>query len=136
MVDSLTPERRSWNMGRIAGKNTKPELAVRSILHRMGFRFRVNQKDLPGKPDIVLKKHRTIIMVHGCFWHRHPNCSDATTPKTRTEFWQKKFDDTVARDKRNIEALTGSGWNVIIVWQCELKNPGTLAEYLCAAILE
>lgn len=134
MVDSLSPEKRSWNMGRISGKNTKPELAVRSLLHRLGFRFRVNQKDLPGKPDIVLKKYKTVVFVHGCFWHRHKGCSDATTPKTRTDFWQKKFDDNVARDRKNISALHLLKWKVVVVWECELKNPEILIDKLTKQI--
>ena len=135
MVDSLSPEKRSWNMGRISGKNTKPELAVRSMLHRMGFRFRVNKKELPGKPDIVLTKYKTIVFVHGCFWHRHKNCRDASTPKTRTDFWQKKFDSNVVRDKRNIYSLDQMGWRVIVVWECELKQPDDLASKLKNQIL-
>lgn len=127
VADSLTPEKRSWNMSRISGKNTKPEIAVRSLLHRSGFRFRLNQKDLPGKPDIVLKKYKTVVFVHGCFWHRHKGCPDTTTPKTRTEFWQSKFDDTVKRDKRNIVSLRKLNWKVVVVWECELKRPETLA---------
>ena len=136
MVDSLTPEKRSWNMSRISGKNTKPELAVRSLLHRQGFRFRVNRTDLPGKPDIVLKKHKTVVFVHGCFWHRHKGCSDASTPKTRTQFWQKKFDGNVARDKRNVRALRESGWNVIVVWECEIKASVALTQRLCCEIVD
>lgn len=130
MADSLTPERRSWNMSRISAKNTKPEIAVRSLLHRRGFRFSLNRKDLPGKPDIVLPKYKTVVFVHGCFWHRHKGCSDATTPKTRTEFWQNKFDGNVARDKRNVKALKKSGWKVLIVWECDLKKPDHLADRL------
>ena len=130
MVDSLSPEKRSWNMSRITGKNTKPELKVRSILHRAGYRFRVNKKDLPGKPDIVLKKYKTVVFVHGCFWHRHKGCSDSTTPKTRTEFWQNKFDGNVARDIKNLHALSELGWKSIIVWQCELKRPELLINKL------
>ncbi|MBU0676720.1 MAG: very short patch repair endonuclease [Verrucomicrobia bacterium] len=94
MVDHLTPEKRSWNMSRIRGKNTKPELIVRSLLHRMGYRFTVNgplNKKLPGKPDIVLPKYRTVIFVHGCFWHRHRGCKGSTTPSTRREFWKEKL---------------------------------------------
>ena len=135
MVDSLSPEKRSWNMGRISGKNTKPELAVRSMLHRMGFQFRVNKKELPGKPDIVLTKYKTVVFVHGCFWHRHKNCRDASTPKTRTDFWQKKFDGNVVRDKRNIYSLDQMGWRVIVVWECELKQPDALASKLKNQIL-
>jgi len=121
MADKLTPERRSWNMSRIRSKNTKPELIVRSLLHRMGFRFRVNRKDLLGKPDIVLPKYKTVIFVHGCFWHRHKGCKGATTPSTRREFWEKKFKDNTNRDKRNRRELKKAGWNVIVLWECEVK---------------
>ena len=101
MTDILSKERRSWNMSRIRGSDTKPELLVRSLLHRMGYRFRLHRKDLPGRPDIVLPKYRTVIFVHGCFWHRHKGCKYAYTPKSRTDFWQNKFQGTVERDKRN-----------------------------------
>ncbi|MDC8446286.1 MAG: very short patch repair endonuclease, partial [Nitrosomonas sp.] len=97
-MDTLAPEKRSWNMSRIRGANTKPELAVRSMLHRMGYRFRIANKTLPGRPDIVLPKYRAVIFVHGCFWHRHPGCSKATTPKTRADFWSAKFDRNIERD--------------------------------------
>jgi DNA mismatch endonuclease (patch repair protein) len=125
MTDHLTEERRSWNMSRIKGNNTKPEVQLRSLLHRAGYRFTVNapnNKKLPGRPDIVLPRYKTIIFVHGCFWHRHPGCNQATTPKTRTQFWQNKFAKNVVRDKRNIEELKSLGWNVIVVWECELKR--------------
>jgi DNA mismatch endonuclease, patch repair protein len=128
MVDKLTPERRSWNMSRIRSKNTKPELIVRSLLHRMGFRFRVNRKDLPGKPDIVLPKYMAVIFVHGCFWHRHTGCKGATTPSTRREFWEKKFKANTDRDKRNRRELKKAGWNVIVLWECDVKAaPGGVA---------
>ncbi len=126
MPDHLTPEQRSWNMSRIKGKNTKPELIVRSLLHRAGYRFTVNgpkNKKLPGKPDIVLPKYKTIIFANGCFWHRHKGCKGATTPKTRTEWWQKKFDRNVANDKKHTRELRKLGWHAIVVWECELKNP-------------
>ena len=127
MVDSLTKDRRSLNMGRIRGKNTKPELVVRSLLHRWGFRFTVNapnNKNLPGRPDIVMPRFKTVILVHGCYWHRHTNCKEATTPGTRTEFWTKKFEETIERDLRNVVDLERLGWSVAIVWECEIKrNP-------------
>ncbi len=122
MVDRISKERRSWNMPRIKGKNTKPELLLRSMLHKAGYRFRLHRTDLPGKPDIVLPKYRTVIFVNGCYWHRHENCPNATTPKTRTEFWEAKFKDTVERDKRNIAKLEATGWRVNVIWECELKN--------------
>lgn len=122
-MDVHTPSVRSRNMSAIKGKNTKPEIAVRQALHAMGFRFRLHKKDLPGKPDIVLPKYKTVIFVNGCFWHRHKNCKYATTPATNQAFWQAKFRENVERDKQNYELLEKSGWNVIIIWDCELKNP-------------
>lgn len=125
MTDHLTPDRRSWNMGRIRNRNTKPEIAVRSLLYGMGYRFTVNgpkNRSLPGKPDIVLPKYRTVIFVHGCFWHRHRGCKETTTPKTRTEWWQAKFDGNVERDRRNQRELRRMGWKVVVVWECETKK--------------
>ena len=111
-------------MARIRSRDTKPELIVRSVLHRAGIRFSLRRKDLPGKPDIVLPKYQTVILVHGCFWHRHPGCSVATTPKSNIEFWHKKFDTNVKRDRRNQRALRRLGWKVIVVWECQImKNP-------------
>lgn len=121
MADTLTSERRSWNMSRIKGRNTGPELRLRSLLHRAGFRFRLHPKRLPGRPDVVLPKYQTAIFVHGCFWHRHLGCRHATTPSTRREFWQEKFEDNVCRDARNRAALEATGWTVMTVWECELK---------------
>ena len=121
MVDRLTRERRSWNMSRIRGRNTGPELRLRSLLHRAGFRFTLHAKQLPGRPDVVLPKYRTAIFVHGCFWHRHLDCRNATTPSTRREFWQDKLDGNVSRDVRNQAALEAAGWTVLTVWECELK---------------
>jgi len=122
MVDTLTKKKRSWNMSRIKGKNTKPELLLRSLLHRQKFRFRLHDRRLPGKPDIVLSRYRTAIFVNGCFWHRHENCKYAYTPKSRRKFWLKKFDETVQRDQRKHKTLTDTGWKVIVVWECELKR--------------
>ena len=122
MADSLTAERRSWNMSRIRGSNTKPELTLRSLLHRAGYRFRLHDKTMPGKPDIVLKKHRTAIFVHGCFWHRHSGCKNTTTPSTRADFWAEKFAATVARDQRKESELRSLGWKVITVWECQLAR--------------
>ena len=121
----VSPER-SRNMAAIRGKNTAPELAVRRILHAMGLRFRLHRKDLPGRPDIVLPRHRTVVFVHGCFWHRHEGCSYTTTPKTRQEFWQAKFDGNVARDRRNQADLVQLSWRVLVVWECELRKPPLL----------
>ena len=122
MVDTLTKEKRSWNMSKITGKNTKPEVLLRSLLHREGFRFRLHDKRLPGRPDIVQPKYRTVIFVNGCFWHRHSNCKYAYTPKSRQKFWLKKFQETVQRDQKKQKMLADLGWQVLIVWECELKS--------------
>lgn len=123
MVDTLSREERSERMSRIKGKDTKPELALRRILHGMGFRYRLHDAGLPGKPDLVLQKYKTVIFVHGCFWHRHALCKIATTPKSNTQFWLDKFRKNIVRDAYVIEALQNSGWKVLIVWECELANP-------------
>ena len=115
-------EQRSKNMAAIKSKNTKPEIKVRKVLHSMGYRFRLHSKNLPGSPDIVLPKYKTVIFVHGCFWHRHQNCKYASTPKTRQEFWNKKFNENINRDKINQENLSSKGWKIIIIWECEIKN--------------
>jgi DNA mismatch endonuclease (patch repair protein) len=130
MVDRLTPERRSWNMSRIRAGDTGPEKAVRSLLHGMGFRFRLRPGNLPGRPDIVLPKYRTAIFVHGCFWHRHEGCPFAYNPKTRPEFWEKKFEDNIHRDRKVRDQLGKQNWNVIMVWECELKNTDKLSRRL------
>lgn len=122
MADILTPAKRSWNMSKIKNKDTAIEVSVRKYLFKNGFRYRKNVSKLPGKPDIVLSKYKTVIFVHGCFWHRHPNCSDATIPKSRTEFWLNKLEGNVCRDRHNKELLESSGWKVIIIWECELKK--------------
>ncbi|SEJ59283.1 T/G mismatch-specific endonuclease [Ectopseudomonas oleovorans] len=110
-------------MAGIRGSNTSPEMKVRRLLHRHGFRYRLHQKDLPGKPDLVLSRYRVCIFVHGCFWHRHPGCRYATSPKTRLDFWQRKFDQNVARDTRNKAVLLASGWRVIQLWECGIRAP-------------
>ena len=122
MTDHLSKEDRSWNMSRIRSKNTKPEKKVRSALHKMGFRFRIGVKELPGKPDIVLPKHRTIIFVHGCFWHRHKGCKRCTTPSSNPEYWLRKFQKNTERDVSVSKELQDIGWRVIIIWECEVKG--------------
>ncbi len=122
MSDKLTPEKRSWNMSRIKGKDTKIEVEVGKYLFSKGYRFRKNDKRYPGKPDIVLPKYHVAIFVHGCFWHRHEGCKDATTPKTRTEFWLEKFDKNVKNDRIKQEKLRELGWKVIVIWECEIKK--------------
>lgn len=122
MSDKLTPERRSWNMSQIKGKDTKIEVQVRKYLFAKGYRFRKNDKRYPGKPDIVLPKYHVAVFIHGCFWHRHEGCRNATTPKTRTDFWVEKFEKNVNNDQIKQEKLRELGWKVIIVWECELKK--------------
>ncbi|MFC2011958.1 very short patch repair endonuclease [Chloroflexota bacterium] len=119
-MDKLSKERRSWNMSRIRAKNTKPEVVVRSMLHRMGYRFRIHFKGLPGKPDIVLSKYHTAIFVHGCFWHGHEGCKDFAPPKTRTEWWLNKINGNKKKDAENIAQLNRQGWQVTTIWECEL----------------
>ncbi len=109
-------------MSGIKGKNTKPELFLRSALHKLGFRFRIQRKDLPGKPDIVLPKYKTIIFVHGCFWHQHPGCKFAYMPKSNVEFWTNKLEGNVIRDHLTEKALEEMGWRILIVWECEVKT--------------
>tara|TARA_E500000318_G_scaffold45371_3_gene42862 strand:+ start:11601 stop:12026 length:426 start_codon:yes stop_codon:yes gene_type:complete len=128
MTDTLTPEERSERMSRIRSRDTKPELALRRALHRLGFRFRVNARQLPGKPDIVLPKYRTVIFVHGCFWHRHLGCKIASTPKSNTAFWEEKFERNVERDRSVEERLVQMGWDVIVAWECELETAKKLEE--------
>ena len=129
MTDSISKKHRSWNMSRIKSKDTSSEKIVRSLLHSMGYRFRLHKKDLPGKPDIVLPKYKTVIEVRGCFWHRHEGCKEATTPKTNTGFWQDKFRKNVERDRINKEKLAKLNWKVIVIWECEIKT-GALIEKL------
>lgn len=121
-TDVHDAETRSYNMSQIRGKNTKPEVRLRSLLHQAGFRFRIHKADLPGKPDIVLSKYKAVIFVNGCFWHRHTGCQYCTTPRTRAEFWEKKFADTIRHNLTKHEQLRQGGWRVFIVWECELKR--------------
>lgn len=122
MADSITAEKRSWNMSRIHDRDTAIEVKVRRELFRRGYRYRKNVKDLPGKPDIVLPKYRTVIFVNGCFWHRHEGCKLATTPGTRAEFWLEKFEKNVANDQKHREQLEAEGWQVIVLWECEIEK--------------
>ena len=121
-------EQRSRNMSAIKSKNTKPEIKVRKLLHSMGYRFRLHSKDLPGSPDIVLPKYKTVIFVHGCFWHRHENCKYASTPKTRKEFWNKKFTENKKRDSEIQEKIKILDWRSVVIWECETKNIGNLRD--------
>ena len=122
MADSLTPERRSWNMSRIKNKNTKPEVYLRKLLFAEGYRYRIAPKYIPGHPDIYLKKYNTAIFVHGCFWHRHAGCKYAYTPKSRVDFWQKKFDTNIDRDKIVREELEQKGIRQLVIWECSIDT--------------
>jgi DNA mismatch endonuclease (patch repair protein) len=126
-VDSLTPSKRSENMSRIRGRDTKPEKALRSALHRLGYRFRVTSRNLPGRPDIVLRKHCAVIFVHGCFWHRHRNCSYAYVPKTNRTFWSEKFEGNKKRDRLTKLRLRKLGWRVLVVWECGIRDKQGIA---------
>lgn len=123
-------------MRKVRGKNSTPELLVRSTLHREGFRFRIHGRGLPGRPDIVFPRRRAVVFVHGCFWHRHPGCRAASTPKTRREFWQDKFDRNVARDQRDVARLEAAGWSVHVVWECETKKGRVFLPELLSFLLE
>lgn len=126
MADVLTPAQRSFNMSRIRSRDTGPEMIVRSIVHRLGYRYRLHKTDLPGKPDIVLVRHRKIIDVHGCFFHMH-NCKYGNVvPQTNTSFWKQKREANVRRDNKNFNALTLSGWHVLIIWECETRESSKL----------
>lgn len=125
-MDIVDRKTRSRMMSGIRSKNTKPEMTVRQYLHAQGFRFRLHVKDLPGKPDVVLHKHRVCILVHGCYWHRHPGCKYAYDPKSNIDFWQEKFQSNVIRDKRDLEALRLLGWNPIVIWECDTRNKAAL----------
>jgi len=121
MADVHEPKVRSYNMSQIKSKNTKPEILVRKFLFSKGLRFRIHDKKLPGKPDIVLKKYNTIIFIHGCFWHGHKGCKYFVIPKTRTDWWLEKINKNGLNDSKNIEKLINQGWNTLIIWECELK---------------
>ena len=122
MIDVVDQKTRSRMMSDIRGKDTRLEMLVRSGLHRLGFRFRLHARNLPGKPDLVLRKHSAVVFVHGCYWHRHEGCRYATTPATRPEFWQEKFKANVERDRRHQAMLRKAGWRVFVVWECALRR--------------
>ena len=130
MTDIVNRRRRSEMMAGIKGRDTAPEIAVRCIAHKLGFRFRLHRKELPGRPDLVFPKHRLAVFVHGCFWHRHGGCRYAYTPKSRVAFWTEKFAGNIARDKRNEEALHDLGWKVLVIWECETRDDETVRRRL------
>jgi DNA mismatch endonuclease (patch repair protein) len=122
MTDVFLPEKRSQIMSRIHGYDTKPELMIRSLVHRMGYRFRVHQDKLPGNPDVVLAKHKKVIFVHGCFWHGHKGCPRSKRPTSNMNFWQYKLDKNIERDKRQQNKLKNLGWKYLVIWQCEANR--------------
>lgn len=134
MVDTVTPDRRSANMRAIRSTNTKPEIIVRRLAHAMGYRFRLHRKDLPGKPDMVFPKRRAVIFINGCFWHQHPdpNCKDARSPKTNTDYWQPKLNRNQSRDAEHESALLALGWHVLVIWECQIKDTEALKRNLKA----
>lgn len=132
-MDIFTPSKRSQIMAGIRSKDTRPELIVRKIAHSMGLRFRLHRRDLPGSPDLVFPRWRLAVFVHGCFWHRHEGCRLAAQPKTRPEFWQQKFAANVRRDRNTIDQLSGLGWRVEVIWECETRQPLEVARKLSLA---
>jgi DNA mismatch endonuclease, patch repair protein len=129
-MDTVTPETRSRMMRAVRGKNTKPELIVRGLAHELGFRFRLHRTDLPGTPDLVFSRLYSVILVHGCFWHRHRGCAATTTPKDNAELWAAKFRRNVERDRTTVRALRALGWQVLIVWECQTRDAPSLRQKL------
>lgn len=121
-------------MSAVRAKNTRPEMVVRSLVHRLGYRFRLHREDLPGCPDLVFPRRRAVVFVHGCFWHRHPDpaCPLARTPKSRLDFWLPKLRNNQARDSANLAHLAEQGWRVLVIWECELRDTGRVAEAVCS----
>lgn len=130
MADKLTPERRSDNMRRVKGRDTKPEILVRSLVHRMGFRFRLHRSDLPGRPDLAFSSRKAVIFVHGCFWHQHKGCNRATLPQTNTAFWVAKLSKNAKRDEKQLRELRAGGWRTLVIWECETKDVPRLSAKL------
>ena len=122
MTDNLTLEQRKFNMSRIRSKNTCPEIIVRKYLYHKGIRYRINSKKLPGKPDIVIRKYNTVIYVNGCFWHGHKNCKKFILPKTNVDYWERKIRNNIKRDKKNLNILRSVGWNVFVIWECQIMD--------------
>lgn len=134
MADKISAERRSANMRAIRSKDMKPEVAVRSLAHAMGYRFRLHRKDLPGKPDLVFPRHRAVVFVHGCFWHQHPSpsCKDARLPKSNADYWMPKLERNQERDAEHETALKAKGWRVLVIWECQTKDKSALRQTLQA----
>ena len=136
MTDRVTREKRSWIMSRVRRADTKPEVVVRSTLHRMGYRFRLHDPRLPGRPDIVLRRHNAVIFVNGCFWHRHRACKKMTTPKVRKRFWVEKFKRNMERDRKNYRLLRRQGWRILVLWECQVDDIPTLGRRILAFLRE
>jgi DNA mismatch endonuclease, patch repair protein len=134
VADTLSPEERSARMALVRGKNTRPEVAVRKAMTALGYTYRLHRRDLPGSPDLVLPKFKTVIFVHGCFWHRHPGCDRTRQPKSRRGFWLRKFRENVERDRRGRAALRRAGWATVIVWECQTEDPERLIRILSRSI--
>lgn len=128
MTDQFTPQKRSWIMSRVRGKNTKPEIIIRSLIHRLGYRFRLHRRDLPAVPDIVFPSRMKAIFVHGCFWHSHPCSRGSRMPQANKEYWQNKIARNKTRDARNLRTLKKSGWDVLVIWECQLKDEKNLVK--------
>lgn len=131
-MDIIDEQARSRMMGRIRGKDTKPEMAVRRLAHRLGFRFRLHRRDLPGSPDLVFPGRKKVVFVHGCYWHRHPGCRMAYEPKSNVAFWTEKFAKNVARDEKALADLKNQGWDTLVIWECEVENLALIASRLSA----
>jgi DNA mismatch endonuclease (patch repair protein) len=127
-MDRLSTEQRSENMRRIRSNDTKPELALRTMLHKLGYRFRLHRKDLPGRPDIVFPGRLKVIFVHGCFWHQHPGCREGRVPGSRLDYWTPKLERNLVRDAANRNLLEEQGWGVLVIWECDLRNPLALSK--------
>ena|SRR3989339_884645 len=130
MTDVYPIEKRSWIMSRVKGRDTQPEVLARSLVHRMGFRFRIHRRELPGNPDIVLPRHKKLIFIHGCFWHGHTGCSRSKRPTTNKNFWNNKLNSNIKRDRKNYKELQRIGWKVLVVWGCETKSSELLLRKL------
>lgn len=130
MADTLSRDQRSWTMSRVPSYDTSAEMRVRRVAHRMGLRYRVHRRDLPGNPDLVFPRFKTVLFVHGCFWHQHAGCRRAMIPKTRSDYWKAKFERNRERDTRVDKALTEAGWRVEVLWECEVRHEDRVAEHL------
>lgn len=122
MADVFSKKKRSWIMARVRGRDTKPEMIVRSLVHRLGYRFRLHRRQLPGNPDLVFQRHKKVVFIHGCFWHGHKGCLRATRPEANRSFWRRKLDGNIERDRDSLRKLRGLGWDVLVVWECETKK--------------